>query len=322
MKRVTGIGGVFFRAENPAQLRAWYQQYLGLEMDSVGTIFQDRETGPGYTLWAPFDSHHRHIGQGRQSFMINFRVEDLDGLLEDLERQGVPFDGAPVVDDFGKFAWIVDPEGNTVELWEPTGTPSGGEEASAMAELFPQGEPAPPEDDPLPPSVEDAEAAADEPGDEDGGDMADAFDAIEIEVKDAPEEDKGDALGVMPVDEGDFSPEGLDEVGDDELEAALAGTSGEGDMPPDDGGLGDFALDDGELDGAEGLGDIAQDEGALGDIASDEGSLFGGSPEDDPFGVDLPDDVDGEGLGGMDLDMDELGDIESALGGMELEDNA
>ena len=122
MKRVTGIGGIFFRARDPAALRAWYQAHLGIDVqDWGGTAFRwaDDEGRPagGTTVWS--------IGKGENflpgtaSFMVNYRVADLHALLAALRSEGCEVLD-PVDDpDFGKFGWVIDPEGNKVELWEP-----------------------------------------------------------------------------------------------------------------------------------------------------------------------------------------------------------
>jgi predicted enzyme related to lactoylglutathione lyase len=124
MARVTGIGGIFLKAENPGQLAAWYAQALGLTQTPYGGIeFAWRENDspetPGQTIWALFPKNTEYFGPGEQLAMINYRVDDLDGLLEQLEAAGVEIDLRRQSDDTGRFAWIVDPEGNRVELWEP-----------------------------------------------------------------------------------------------------------------------------------------------------------------------------------------------------------
>jgi len=126
MKRVTGIGGIFFRAKDPERLMQWYSDHLGIEKaeDFSGHIFQwrDRETPekPGSTVWSLFPHDTSYFGSKDQAFMINYRVENLDKVLEALKAEGVQVDGKIEELPFGRFAWITDPEGNRIELWEPT----------------------------------------------------------------------------------------------------------------------------------------------------------------------------------------------------------
>lgn len=124
MERVTGIGGIFFKAEDPASLQAWYKRHLGIDVqDWGGTAFTwaDAAGKPvtGTTIWsiAPEDSDQ--FAPGTAPFMINYRVEDVHALVEVLREEGC--DVLEKVDDseYGKFAWVIDPEGNKVELWEP-----------------------------------------------------------------------------------------------------------------------------------------------------------------------------------------------------------
>jgi predicted enzyme related to lactoylglutathione lyase len=124
MARVTGIGGIFLKAEKPEQLSAWYAQTLGLTLSPYGGVdFEWREKGspekPGKTVWALFPENTEYFGPGEQQAMVNYRVDDLDELLQQLETAGVEIDLRRQSDENGRFAWIVDPEGNRVELWEP-----------------------------------------------------------------------------------------------------------------------------------------------------------------------------------------------------------
>jgi predicted enzyme related to lactoylglutathione lyase len=121
MGRVTGVGGVFFKAENPDALYAWYEKHLGIKREQWGVMFRWRDDGDpeGGTTWSIFPKKSEHFGAGPQSFMINYRVEDMDGLLEKLGEAGVWIDPKRDDHEFGKFAWIRDPEGNRIELWEP-----------------------------------------------------------------------------------------------------------------------------------------------------------------------------------------------------------
>jgi predicted enzyme related to lactoylglutathione lyase len=124
MKRVTGIGGVFFKSKNPEELKTWYAQHLGLPLKEDGDVsFHWREAEhpdqPGRTVWAPFPSDTEYFKPSQASFMINYRVENLDALLSELRKEGVKVDDRIEEYDYGRFAWIMDPEGNRIELWEP-----------------------------------------------------------------------------------------------------------------------------------------------------------------------------------------------------------
>ncbi len=123
MARVTGIGGVFLKAKDPKALSAWYAEHLGIAMESYGgaTFLWSDEVpaGTGMTTWALFPDSSTHFGPGSQTAMLNYRVDDLDALLEQLAAAGVTIDPKRDEASYGKFAWIVDPEGNRVELWQP-----------------------------------------------------------------------------------------------------------------------------------------------------------------------------------------------------------
>ena len=120
MKRVTGIGGVFFKSEDPKQLKAWYQKHL-----EVGEVFQwidlnqpDAKT-PAQTAWSPFKKDTTYFAPSEKPFMFNYRVHDLKALLQVLREEGVTIVGEMEDVSYGKFGWILDPEGNKIELWEP-----------------------------------------------------------------------------------------------------------------------------------------------------------------------------------------------------------
>jgi predicted enzyme related to lactoylglutathione lyase len=125
MKRVTGIGGIFFKADNAEKLYNWYEKYLGIKCapDGSGAMFEWREADDsqrkGMTIWAVFRRDTKYFDPSRSGFMINYRVDDLDALLETLKKEGVEIDPHRENYDYGRFAWIMDPEGNRVELWEP-----------------------------------------------------------------------------------------------------------------------------------------------------------------------------------------------------------
>lgn len=124
MKRVTGIGGVFFKAQNPEELKAWYVRHLGLPTrPDGGVMFEWREgekaDRKAATVWAPFPQDTDYFEPGRSPFMINFRVADLDNLLAKLRSEDVEVEEKVEEYPYGRFAWIMDPEGNRIELWEP-----------------------------------------------------------------------------------------------------------------------------------------------------------------------------------------------------------
>jgi predicted enzyme related to lactoylglutathione lyase len=120
MAKVTGLGGIFFKSRDPAALGAWYAQHLGLNVEEWGGVrFDENERRPGYTLWSPFAADTGYFGPGAQSYMINFRVDDLDALLAQLRSAGVAVDERVDESEFGRFGWITDPEGTRIELWQP-----------------------------------------------------------------------------------------------------------------------------------------------------------------------------------------------------------
>ena len=121
MKRATGIGGIFLRAKDPDALSAWYGTHLGVPFEGdMGGMFRwrDNDGAEAMTIWSAFDADTGYFGDRTQQVMINYRVADLDSLLEALEKEGVTIAGRQD-ESYGKFAWIIDPDGNRVELWEP-----------------------------------------------------------------------------------------------------------------------------------------------------------------------------------------------------------
>lgn len=122
MEKVTGIGGMFFRAKDPAALRAWYDKHLGVtDMDAGGGPWRQEE---GFTVFAPFAADTDYFGRMDQQWMINFRVSDLDAMIRQLESAGIVVETRAEWDsEIGRFARLHDPEGNPVELWEPPTTP-------------------------------------------------------------------------------------------------------------------------------------------------------------------------------------------------------
>lgn len=124
MKRVTGIGGIFFKAEDPAALAAWYREHLGLDVQAWGGaafrwVTDDNPSGTGTTIWTPFESGTSYFDPSAVPFMINYRVADLHALLSALRAEGCAVDDKVEESDYGKFGWVMDPEGNRLELWEP-----------------------------------------------------------------------------------------------------------------------------------------------------------------------------------------------------------
>ncbi len=122
-KDVTGIGGVFFKSKNPEQLREWYTKHLGIPMENWGTMFQwrgyENPQSTGYTVWSAFPDNTEYFNPSKKEFMINYRVSDLDSLLQKLKDEGVTVLEKKEESEFGKFGWILDAEENKIELWQP-----------------------------------------------------------------------------------------------------------------------------------------------------------------------------------------------------------
>ena len=127
MARVTGIGGIFLRASDPASLSQWYAKHLGIQLNDYGgaNLLWTDELPPatGMTIWSLFPEDAAYFGpgnqQGVQQAMVNYRVDDLDALLIQLAAANVPIDPHREDSEYGRFAWITDPEGNRLELWQP-----------------------------------------------------------------------------------------------------------------------------------------------------------------------------------------------------------
>jgi predicted enzyme related to lactoylglutathione lyase len=125
MKRVTGIGGIFFKSEDPKKLKAWYGQHLDLKITDWGSTFYWIDPNdpaakvPARTEWSPFKNDTTYFSPSEKPFMFNYRVENLVELLKVLGDEGVTVVGAMEEYPYGKFGWIMDPEGNKIELWEP-----------------------------------------------------------------------------------------------------------------------------------------------------------------------------------------------------------
>jgi len=125
MKRVTGLGGVFFKTTDPKKLKEWYGKHLGLPIDDYGASFRwidtqskDAKT-PALTAWSPFKDDTTYFAPSEKPFMFNYRVENLVELLKVLKEEGVQVVGEVEEFSYGKFGWIMDPDGNKIELWEP-----------------------------------------------------------------------------------------------------------------------------------------------------------------------------------------------------------
>ena len=124
MARVTGIGGVFLKCKgDSAALAAWYQKHLGLPLETWGGAIlrwpDDKAEDEGLTVWSLADKDSQWFSPSESAFMINYRVDDLGELLAQLQAEGVTIVSGPESHENGKFAWIMDPDGNKVELWEP-----------------------------------------------------------------------------------------------------------------------------------------------------------------------------------------------------------
>jgi predicted enzyme related to lactoylglutathione lyase len=123
MAKVTGIGGIFFKSKNDAKaLSAWYQQHLGITLEAWGGGLlkwtEDKSDDGGVTVWNVADKDSKWFEPSDSSFMVNYRVDNLDELIEQFKASGIPLHKGPEVDFNGKFAWIIDPDGNKIELWQ------------------------------------------------------------------------------------------------------------------------------------------------------------------------------------------------------------
>ena len=124
MKKVTGIGGIFFKCKDPNKMIEWYKTYLGFDTSQYGANFEWRQdtdpTKKGSTQWSPFAETTKYFEPSTRDFMINYRVENLEALVEQLKNEGVTIVDNIETFEYGKFVHIIDVEGNKVELWEPT----------------------------------------------------------------------------------------------------------------------------------------------------------------------------------------------------------
>ncbi|OIN60896.1 VOC family protein [Arsenicibacter rosenii] len=122
MKKVTGIGGIFFKCDDPQKMKEWYAQHLGLPVDEYGATFRWREADDpqkkGTTAWGAFSKDTKYFEPSKKEFMINYRVEHIEELVAQLRREGVTILDEIAEYNYGKFVHIMDPEGNNIELWE------------------------------------------------------------------------------------------------------------------------------------------------------------------------------------------------------------
>lgn len=122
-KKVTGVGGIFFKVKDPAAMRDWYNKNLGLVTNEYGSVFEfrhaDEPEKPGFLQWSPFKETTKYFEPSTKEFMINYRVENMVELVEELKKSGVTVLDTIEEYDYGKFVHIMDPEGNKIELWEP-----------------------------------------------------------------------------------------------------------------------------------------------------------------------------------------------------------
>jgi predicted enzyme related to lactoylglutathione lyase len=126
MERVLGIGGVFFKAKDPAALAEWYRKHLGIDVQPWGgfAFRASAAHGPNHdvTVWSLFPATSKYFDPSREPFMVNYRVRDLDALLAALRAEGCAVDERVESSEYGRFGWVMDPEGHRIELWQP---PSG-----------------------------------------------------------------------------------------------------------------------------------------------------------------------------------------------------
>ncbi|GMQ29604.1 VOC family protein [Algoriphagus confluentis] len=122
-KKVTGIGGIFFKVKDPDATKSWYQKHLGLHTDRYGTAFEWRSSDSpqqkGFTQWSPMNEDTQYFNPSEKDFMINYRVENLEELLLELKKAGVKILDEIEEFEYGKFVHILDPDGHAIELWEP-----------------------------------------------------------------------------------------------------------------------------------------------------------------------------------------------------------
>lgn len=122
-KKVTGIGGIFFKCKDPKKVREWYETHLGFAVNQYGAVFEWRQgadsSQKGFTQWSPFNEKTKYFDPSTKDFMINYRVENLEALIGQLRKEGVTITDTIAAVEYGKFIHIMDIEGNKIELWEP-----------------------------------------------------------------------------------------------------------------------------------------------------------------------------------------------------------
>ena len=123
--KVVGVGGVFFKSENPEETKKWYEENLGLPTDQYGTMFKSRDIDNpdeiNYLQWSPFDKDTDYFDPSKKEFMINYRVQNIEDFVKVLKEKGITvLDEITEFGEIGKFVHIIDPEGNKIELWEPS----------------------------------------------------------------------------------------------------------------------------------------------------------------------------------------------------------
>lgn len=120
MARITGIGGIFIKARDPEALKAWYARHLGLAIEAWGGLaFSNADDPQGQTIWSVFNAESAYFAPSTAPFMVNYRVDDLDALLARLRAEGCAVDARTDRSEHGHFGWVMDPEGNRLELWQP-----------------------------------------------------------------------------------------------------------------------------------------------------------------------------------------------------------
>lgn len=121
--KVIGIGGIFFKSDSPENMRKWYSEKLGLVTNEYGSLFEFRDSDnpdkKGYLQWSPFEKNTVYFAPCEKEYMINYRVQNLEKLIDNLRADGVQIVGEIETFDYGKFAHVIDPEGNKLEFWEP-----------------------------------------------------------------------------------------------------------------------------------------------------------------------------------------------------------
>lgn len=123
LKRVTGIGGIFFKCKDPKQMREWYKTHLGIQTNQYGAVFEWRQgadsSQKGFTQWSPFKETTQYFAPSTKDFMINYRVDNLEALVEQLKKENVTITDSIESFEYGKFVHILDMEQNKIELWQP-----------------------------------------------------------------------------------------------------------------------------------------------------------------------------------------------------------